>query len=77
MQDLAKLYESFGFKKVRTYLQTGNVLFDSDETDSFKIISIIEDGIYQELDYRVTAILRTKQGLSDIAASNPFKYSFV
>jgi uncharacterized protein (DUF1697 family) len=73
MQDLAKLFESFGFNNVKTYLQTGNILFDSDETDSEKIIKIIDDGIYQELGYKVTVILRTKQELLDVVDSNPFK----
>ena len=73
MQDLAKLFKSFGFNNVKTYLQTGNVLFDSDETDSVKIIKIIDDGIYNELGYRVTVILRTKQDLLDIVESEPFK----
>ncbi len=73
MQDLVLLFESFGFNNVKTYLQAGNVLFDSDETDSTKIIKIIDDGIYQELGYRVTVILRTKQDLLEIVESQPFK----
>ena len=73
MQDLAELFESFGFNNVKTFLQTGNVLFDSDETDFSKIIKIIDDGIFKELGYRVTVILRTKQELLDIVESNPFK----
>jgi uncharacterized protein (DUF1697 family) len=72
MQDLAKLFESFGFNNVKAYLQTGNVLFDSDERDSTKIIKIIDDGIFNELGYKVTVILRTKQDLLDIVEQNPF-----
>ncbi len=73
MQDLVLLFESFGYNNVKTYLQTGNVLFDSNETDSANIIKIIDDGIFHELGYRVTVILRTKQELMNIAASEPFK----
>ncbi len=73
MKDLVLLFESFGFNNVKTYLQTGNVLFDSNETDSAKIIKIIDDGIYKELGYSVTVIIRTKQELLDIVESNPFK----
>ena len=61
MQDLVLLFESFGFNNVKTYLQTGNVLFDSDETDNSKIIKTIDDGIFNKLGYRVTVILRTKK----------------
>ena len=73
MQDLVLLFESFGFNNVKTYLQSGNVLFDSDETDSAKLIKIIDNGIFKELGYRVTVILRTKQDLLDIVESEPFK----
>lgn len=73
MQDLVLLFESFGFSDVKTYLQSGNVLFDSDETDTSKIIKIIDDGIFNKLGYRVTVILRTKQELLAIVDSNPFR----
>ncbi len=74
MQDLAELFESFGFNNVKTYLQTGNVLFDSDETDTTRILKIIDGGIFKELGYRVTVILRTKQEVLDIVESEPFNY---
>jgi uncharacterized protein (DUF1697 family) len=74
MQDLALLFDSFGFSNVKTYLQTGNVLFESDETDTAKIIKIIDEGIYKILGYSVTVILRTKQELFDMVESEPFKY---
>ena len=73
MKDLERLFESIGFNNVKTYLQTGNVLFESDETDTAKIIKIIDEGIFNELGYRITVLLRTKQELSDIAESEPFK----
>ena len=49
MQDLVKLFESFGFNNVKTYLQTGNVLFDSEETDTDIILKVIDNGIFEEL----------------------------
>ena len=72
MQDLTKLFESFGFNNVKTYLQTGNVLFDSDETDTAKLTNFIEDKLFEELGYKITVILRTKQELLDIVEQNPF-----
>ncbi|NHZ85743.1 MAG: DUF1697 domain-containing protein [Planctomycetia bacterium] len=73
MQDLAKLFESFGFNNVKTYLQTGNVLFDSDETETLKLTNFIEEKLFTELGYKVTVIIRTKQDLLDIVEQNPFK----
>jgi uncharacterized protein (DUF1697 family) len=72
MKDLTKLFESFGFNNVRTYLQTGNVLFDSDETDTAKLTTFIEEKLLKELGYKVTVIIRTKHDLLDIVEQNPF-----
>ncbi len=72
MKDLAKLFESFGFNNVKTYLQTGNVLFDSNETDIAKLTDFIEEKLIKELGYKVTVIIRTKKDLLDIVEQNPF-----
>ena len=31
MSDLKRMFESFGLERVETYIQTGNVIFDSAE----------------------------------------------
>ena len=38
MEELRELYESLGFEKVQTYVQSGNVIFESTETDDAKIL---------------------------------------
>jgi len=73
MQDLVKLFESFGFSNVTTYLQTGNVLFDSDETGTDIILKVIDNGIFEEIGYKVTIMIRTRQELMDIVESEPYK----
>ncbi len=73
MQDLVLLFESFGFNSVNTYLQTGNVLFDSNETDITKLTNLIEDKLFTELGYTITVIIRTKLELLKIVEQNPFK----
>ena len=42
MADLKTLYEELGFKDVQTYIQSGNVIFKSAETDKSIIKSKIE-----------------------------------
>ena len=73
MQELAILFESFGSNNVKTFLQTGNILFDSNETDTTKLTNLIEESLFEKLGYNVTVILRTKQELLDIVESEPFK----
>ena len=38
MQDLKTMFQSIGFQNVRTYIQSGNVLFESDE-ESISLLS--------------------------------------
>lgn len=42
MEALKKLYESLGFKNVRTYIQSGNVLFECPDKNVPALISRIE-----------------------------------
>lgn len=37
MADLKTCFEEMGFANVVTYIQSGNVLFDSNETDQLKL----------------------------------------
>ena len=45
MAELKSLYESLGFENVRTYVQSGNVVFESAEQDGLKLAKQIETGI--------------------------------
>ncbi len=72
MEDLAKLYETLGFKNVRTYVQSGNVLFDSPERDSSKLSALIATGIKKKFGYDVVVLITTGKELSEVIARNPF-----
>ena len=47
MEELKTSYESLGFYNVRTYVQSGNVIFDSIQSDVDDLSSIIENKIRQ------------------------------
>ena len=42
MADLKSMYESLGLGNVQTYVQSGNVVFDSEERDVEKLKDVIE-----------------------------------
>lgn len=69
MQDLKALYESLGFKKVDTYIQSGNVVFDTRVAD---IRQAIEKAIAKEFGFDVPVLLRTADELGEILTANPF-----
>lgn len=73
MEHLREIFESMRFRHVRTYIQSGNVLFESDELDAVLLKNKIEDMLRSALGYDVPVILRTKQELEDVVNSNPFQ----
>jgi uncharacterized protein (DUF1697 family) len=72
MPDLKKLYESLGFKNVVTYLQSGNVIFDSALKDIPKLSSQIELQIKKIFNFSVPVIIRDKNDLHLVISSNPY-----
>ncbi|HHD79080.1 MAG TPA: DUF1697 domain-containing protein, partial [Epsilonproteobacteria bacterium] len=58
MKDLKALYESLDFKDVITYIQSGNVIFESDEQESI-LIEKIEEAIEEHYGFDVPVQIRT------------------
>lgn len=72
MEGLKKLYESLGFKKVQTYIQSGNVIFQSTEADSSSVIQKIEKKITKVYGFEVSVLIRTPKELCQVIARIPF-----
>jgi uncharacterized protein (DUF1697 family) len=72
MAELTALYASLGFSNVRSYLQSGNLVFESQESDRARLIAMLETEIENRLGYPVTVILRDAGDLQRIYANNPF-----
>jgi uncharacterized protein (DUF1697 family) len=73
MDDLKTMYRTLGFGDVITYIQSGNVVFSSDETDEARIRRRIEEGFEQTFGYHVDVIIRSADELQAIIAKNPFQ----
>jgi len=72
METLRALYESLGLRDVQTYVQSGNVVFRSQEQDLARLARKIEDRIERKFGIRPDVILRTTSELRDVIARNPF-----
>ncbi|WP_379127774.1 DUF1697 domain-containing protein [Paenibacillus sp. sgz500958] len=72
MQDLKAMLQSLGYHNVRTYIQSGNVVFESAEmrVDTFQ--AAIEKGIKDTFGFEVSVMIRTLADLEQVVASNPF-----
>ena len=73
MDRLKKILEELKLKNVKTFIQSGNVIFETAEKDKNIVISKIEKKLKSSLGYEVLVMLRTDKELADIATNNPFK----
>jgi uncharacterized protein (DUF1697 family) len=73
MAELSRIFESLGLRKVKTYILSGNVLFETTETNPEVLIRKIETGLQKVLGYEVSIILRTISELEALMKQNPFK----
>src|SRR5256714_14514906 len=73
MGELKDLHESLGLKDVVTYIQSGNVVFTSDDADLAQLPRHIEDGFAQKFGFHVKVMVRTSAELRDIISNNPFQ----
>jgi uncharacterized protein (DUF1697 family) len=71
MAELKRTFESMGLSRVQTYIQSGNVLFKSNEEEE-PLRKRIEHGIEADFGFSVTVVLRTADELKRIAANCPF-----
>lgn len=72
MTDLTHAFEDLGFKNVKTYLQTGNIVFDTEGSlDAIK--RIIEKKLSDTFNYEAYALLYEFDILTDIIAQYPFE----
>jgi uncharacterized protein (DUF1697 family) len=72
MDALRALYQSLKLQDPHTYVQSGNVVFSTDERDLVQLARRIENGIERSFHFRPDVIVRTTSELRDVIARNPF-----
>ncbi len=73
MTDLKALYESLEFKDVITYIQSGNVIFETSlELSNQELTKKIEQAIYKNYNFHVPVIIRSVEEIKNIISVNPF-----
>ncbi len=72
MDKLRALFEELGFGHVRTYIQTGNVFFDTEETNLSLLTQKIENHLRKQLGFEVFVFIRNRLDLNVTLQNNPF-----
>lgn len=74
MERLRESFTQLGFTHVRTYIQSGNVFFETAQTNREILTQTIEQHLLQALGYEVPVFLRTIPELEQTVALNPFQH---
>jgi len=72
MDDLRTAYESLKLRDVQTYVQSGNVVFTTDERDAALLTKRLEKQIGRALGFHADVIARTVSEMRAVVARNPF-----
>lgn len=72
MSALRETLEAHGFKKVQTYIQSGNIIFESEEKETFLYNNLLEELLLKEFSLQVPVIVLTPLLLHHIMGNYPF-----
>ncbi len=71
MARLKKLFESLGYTNVQTYINSGNVIFDTSEVDGTRLVKIIENALEKEFGFTIKCVVRTAKNITKLASEIP------
>lgn len=74
MELLRETVSTLGFKNIATYIQSGNLYFETRATKNETLAKKIEQHLLKELDFEVEVIVRTIEELIAIDAQDPYKH---
>lgn len=69
---LKEVFTGLGYHGVQSVISSGNIIFQSDESDTGRLEHTIQQALHQQLGIPGGTIVRSKQQLTDIMAMNPF-----
>jgi uncharacterized protein (DUF1697 family) len=73
MERLRQIFTDLGLNNVSSYINSGNLFFDTNSENIEKLTISIEDRLYKDLGYKVPVFLRTVSEIDAILQQDPFK----
>ena len=72
MKDLASIFREVGCTDVRTYIQSGNVIYRAAPSIAVRLADLISDAIAERFEIRIPVVVRTAHELERVVEGNPF-----
>jgi uncharacterized protein (DUF1697 family) len=76
METLRKICAAIGFERVKTYINSGNVIFETAKTGDKKLAESLEKAIEKEFALNIKVMVRSVAEIEEIVKNNPFKGQF-
>jgi uncharacterized protein (DUF1697 family) len=72
MADLRQLVTELGHTDVATYIQSGNVLFSTEQSDTAALAKALEQAISATLSVHPSVVVLSREELAQVARDNPY-----
>jgi uncharacterized protein (DUF1697 family) len=73
MKNLKAIFESLGYTNVATYINSGNVIFESKDSHE-NILNKIEAGFKKEFNFEIPFLIKTEKEMKKIADAIPMEW---
>lgn len=71
MEALREVFESLGFKNVKSYIQSGNIVFESTRASEENLARKIEIAVESKF-FKAPVLVRSREAIENVIANNPF-----
>jgi uncharacterized protein (DUF1697 family) len=71
MERLRSSFEALGFDSVRTYVQSGNVVFESEQKSATGLSKKIEEKIQRDFGFTAPVLVKSSKEIAQIVGNNP------
>lgn len=76
METLRAAFAALGFENVKSYINSGNLAFDTSKTDDLKLAAKIHDSIKKDFGFDISVMVRPVAEIDDVIKNNPFEGQF-
>lgn len=76
METLRATFASLGFENVKSYINSGNLIFETTKTDDGKLAKKIHDAIEKDFGFDISVMVRPMAEIKEVVASDPFAGQF-
>jgi len=74
MLKLKRCFEKIGYKNVSTYINTGNVIFESNKKSTKTLASEIEKALKKTFGFPIPTVVRDEKNIQKVAKAIPAKW---